>query len=93
MTMKELTQDTLAPTPDVQRRDGVLTGAAVEIKPVRPLEATLFDRPLLSLVRLNWETTAWIVLLVLATTLRFVNVGERAMSHDEFAYALFLLSV
>lgn len=89
MTMKELTQDTLAPAPDAQRRDGLLTGTTVEVKPAHPMEAALFDRPLLSLVRLNWETTAWIVLLVLATTLRFVNVGERAMSHDESLHTLY----
>lgn len=89
MTMKELTQDTLVQPADTQRRDGLRTASVVEAKAAQPAEPTLLDRPLLTVVRLNWETTAWIVLLVVASLLRFVNVGERAMSHDESLHSLY----
>ena len=49
----------------------------------------LFDRPLFSLLAFTWETMAWVALLVVATVLRFVDVGVRAMSHDESLHALY----
>ncbi|HMN27538.1 MAG TPA: glycosyltransferase family 39 protein, partial [Caldilineaceae bacterium] len=51
--------------------------------------ATLLDRPLLAGVRLNWETVSWTVLLVVATILRLVDLGVRAMSHDESLHTLY----
>jgi uncharacterized protein (TIGR03663 family) len=52
-------------------------------------QASLLDRPLLAAVRLNWELTAWIVLVVVAAVLRFVDLGVRAMSHDESLHTLY----
>lgn len=51
--------------------------------------AGLLDRSLLSLVRVNWETVAWVLLFVVGATARFVNLGVRAMSHDESLHALY----
>jgi uncharacterized protein (TIGR03663 family) len=48
-----------------------------------------FDRPLLTAVRLNWETVAWTLLLIVAAVLRFVDLGVRAMSHDESLHTLY----
>src|SRR6476646_7149383 len=47
------------------------------------------ERPLLTAVRVNWETVTWIVLLVVAFALRIYNVGVRAMNHDESLHALY----
>lgn len=38
---------------------------------------------------LSREAMAWIVLLLVSTVGRFVNLGERAMSHDESLHALY----
>ena len=51
-----------------------------------PLSGWL-ERPLGQWVVLNWETTAWILLLILAAVSRFYDVGARAMSHDESLHA------
>ncbi len=85
-TAKELTQATAAQPIDTSRPNGVT------LKPeanMRALEPTLLDRPFFSLIKGNWETAAWVILLVIATVLRFVNVGERAMSHDESLHTLY----
>lgn len=50
--------------------------------------ATALDRPLLANVRINWETLSWIGLLIVAAVLRFVDLGTRAMSHDESLHTL-----
>ncbi|MDQ3248089.1 MAG: TIGR03663 family protein, partial [Chloroflexota bacterium] len=47
------------------------------------------DRPLLTAVRINWETVAWVVLIAVAFGLRIYDVGVRAMSHDESLHALY----
>lgn len=49
----------------------------------------VFDRSLFAVMNLNWELVAWVILLLLAATLRFVDVGTRAMSHDESLHALY----
>ena len=49
----------------------------------------LLDRPLLAGLRLNWEMLAWVLLILIAAVLRFVDVGARAMSHDESLHALY----
>lgn len=51
--------------------------------------SALLDRPLAALVSLNWETVAWIALLVVAAVTRFYDLGVRAMSHDESLHALY----
>ncbi len=47
------------------------------------------DRPLTSLLTLNWELVAWVLLLVITAAARFYDVGVRAMSHDESLHALY----
>lgn len=51
--------------------------------------AGALDRSLLSLVRVNWETIAWVLVFVVGAVARFVNLGTRAMSHDESLHALY----
>lgn len=51
--------------------------------------ARVLDRPLLAAVRLNWELVAWVALIITAAVLRFVNLGVRAMSHDESLHTLY----
>lgn len=62
-----------------------------QLTPQYPGEEPLsfFDRPLLTAVRLNWEMVAWAVLILVATVLRFVDLGARAMSHDESLHSLY----
>ncbi len=47
------------------------------------------DRPLTSLLTLNWEMVAWIVLLIITAVARFYALGDRAMSHDESLHAIY----
>lgn len=47
------------------------------------------DRPLTSLLTLNWEVVAWIVLLIITAVARFYDLGVRAMSHDESLHAIY----
>ncbi|MCL4832386.1 MAG: TIGR03663 family protein [Caldilineaceae bacterium] len=54
---------------------------------------SLLDRPLSALLRINWETAAWILLLVLAVVSRFYDIGARAMSHDESLHAVYSLDL
>ncbi|MFQ6057475.1 MAG: flippase activity-associated protein Agl23 [Anaerolineae bacterium] len=51
--------------------------------------ATLLDRPLSSLLALNWETALYGLLLAMAIVTRFWDLGSRAMSHDESLHALY----
>jgi sugar lactone lactonase YvrE len=44
---------------------------------------------LLSGIPLNWETAAWIVILLLAIFTRFYILGDRVMSHDESLHTKF----
>jgi len=94
MTTKELTPNTLVQPVDgrhapVAEHEQVRTRTVADVGVVRSVDTPLLDRPLFSLVALNWETTAWVVLLIVATFLRFVDVGERAMSHDESLHSLY----
>ncbi len=52
-------------------------------------ETTWLDRSVAALVRVNWETVAWVVLLVLAAVSRFYDLGARAMGHDESLHAVY----
>ncbi len=47
------------------------------------------DRPLFASVPINWESLAWVGLMILATVMRFYNVGVRAMSHDESLHTFY----
>ncbi len=55
----------------------------------QPYTAPMLDRPLLSTLQLSWETLTWACLLIAATALRLINLGVRAMSHDESLHALY----
>lgn len=50
---------------------------------------SLLDRPVLSLVRVNWETVAWALLFIVGGIARFYHLGVRAMSHDESLHSLY----
>ncbi len=78
MTSQELGQETM-PTQDLP---------ANQREPSSRVTSAL-DRSLFSVVNLNWELVAWVLLLIVASTLRFVDVGTRAMSHDESLHALY----
>ncbi len=47
------------------------------------MEQTLLDRPLGRLVRLDWEKTLYIVIIILALVTRLWGLGDRVQSHDE----------
>ncbi len=50
---------------------------------------SVLDRSLGALVRVNWETLAWALLMILAVVSRFYDIGARAMSHDESLHAVY----
>ncbi len=50
---------------------------------------SLWERPLSSLVSLNWELVLYGLLFVLAVVTRFYDLGTRAVSHDESLHALY----
>ena len=81
MSTKELTRESVA--------SSVVAPLVMEAKNGQAPKPSLLDRPLAALLAFNWETAAWIVLLIVATALRFYNVGERAMSHDESLHTLY----
>ena len=54
---------------------------------------SLLERPLSGLLRINWESAAWILLFVLAVVSRFYDLGARAMSHDESLHAVYSLDL
>jgi len=47
------------------------------------VKQTSLDTPLSSLIRLDWEKTLYIVLIILALTTRLWGLGDRVQSHDE----------
>lgn len=47
------------------------------------------DRSISTLVRVNWETVAWTILLIVGAVARFYHLGARAMSHDESLHSLY----
>ncbi len=87
----EKTQNQLLPaaTTTLEPSTRVETAMEARTATVAAASAPLLERSLFSLIAFNWETMAWIGLLVLATVLRFVDVGVRAMSHDESLHALY----
>src|SRR5215204_5912161 len=52
-------------------------------------ERSWLDRSAFSLVRVNWETVAWVILFVVAAISRFYDLAVRAMSHDESLHSLY----
>ncbi len=72
-------------THDVLRHDMDVTAQPQ----IRVAGANLLDRPLLSLLNMNWETLAWVIIFVVGAVARFYNLGVRAMSHDESLHALY----
>ena len=49
----------------------------------------LIDRPLASLFAFNWETAAWVILMIITVAARFYDLGARAMSHDESLHTIY----
>jgi uncharacterized protein (TIGR03663 family) len=52
-------------------------------------ERAWFDRPLVEILRPNWEKAFYVLIFVLAALSRFWDLGARAMSHDESLHALY----
>lgn len=65
----------------------------VPAQPVSVRQPSALERPLLGLFQLNWETAAWLLLLLLAVVSRFYDLGARAMSHDESLHAVYSLDL
>ena len=53
------------------------------------VQMSWLDRPLAAALRLNWETVAWAMLVLVGTVARFYHLGVRAMSHDESLHSLY----
>ena len=51
--------------------------------------SSLLERPAFGLLRINWETLAWILLFVVGGLARFIMLDTRAMSHDESLHTLY----
>ncbi len=52
-------------------------------------KTNVLDRAFLSLLRLNGEKLAWIILLVVALLSRTIGLGDRPMSHDESLHTVY----
>jgi predicted membrane-bound mannosyltransferase/DNA-binding beta-propeller fold protein YncE len=50
---------------------------------------TWLERPLANSVRVNFETLAYVTLIILATVTRFYDLESRVMSHDETSHVYF----
>ncbi len=50
---------------------------------------TIFDRPLMDLLKPSWEKAFYLVIFLIAVVTRFWDLGARAMSHDESLHALY----
>ncbi len=48
-----------------------------------------YDKPVFSLITLNWETLIFGIIVVLALVSRFYDLGSRVMSHDETSHVYF----
>lgn len=84
MTTKDLVQGELPP-----QSDSAQFGPSRADEGMNESQPSLLDRSLFTVMQLNWETIAWILLLIVASALRFVDVGTRAMSHDESLHSLY----
>ncbi len=47
------------------------------------MNQTLLDKPLSSLIKLDWEKALYIIIIILALTTRLWGLGDRVQSHDE----------
>ncbi|HJW84160.1 MAG TPA: TIGR03663 family protein, partial [Anaerolineae bacterium] len=47
------------------------------------------DKPVSSVLRLNWETALYLAIFVAAVLTRFWDLGARAISHDESLHAYY----
>ncbi|MGD8751998.1 MAG: hypothetical protein PVG14_11275, partial [Anaerolineales bacterium] len=47
------------------------------------------DYPIFSKVEINWETIAFLVILILAIVTRFYDLESRVMSHDENSHVYY----
>src|SRR3990172_13288296 len=52
-------------------------------------EPSWLDRPLGSILKLNWETIIFIALIIIAIFSRFYDLESRVMSHDENSHVYF----
>lgn len=87
----EITQPQSGPATTTEQ--ALQRGTEIGISPSAGLgpdpAASWLGRSLFSLVTVNTETLAWLLLIILAAILRFVDVGARAMSHDESLHTLY----
>ncbi len=60
----------------------------VETPPENPAGSGVLDKLLLT-GGINWEKVAWVSLITLAVIMHLVNLGPRAMHHDESIHAKF----
>ena len=49
---------------------------------------SLLDRPLTGLFRLDWEKGLYAIIVIVAVALRFWDLGDRILHHDESIHAL-----
>ncbi len=73
--------------PDIE--DEATVSASPEVSTERTEAPALLDSSATSWLRFDWETIAWIALLIVAAVTRFYNVGVRAMSHDESLHTFY----
>ncbi|MEZ4638444.1 MAG: TIGR03663 family protein [Caldilineaceae bacterium] len=52
-------------------------------------EQSWLDKSVGALVRVNWETVAWVALMLITVVTRFYDLGARAMTHDESLHAVY----
>ena len=82
MTMNNQQISPLQATPSAQTFEQTLVTA-------EQTPNSWLDRSVGTLVRVNWETVAWAILLIVAAVARFYDLGARAMSHDESLHSLY----
>ena len=47
------------------------------------MKQTLLDKPLSNLIKLDWEKTLYLIIIILALSTRLWGLGDRVQSHDE----------
>ena len=50
---------------------------------------TIFDRPLMDLLKPSWEKAFYLAIFLIAIATRFWDLGARAMSHDESLHSIY----
>jgi uncharacterized protein (TIGR03663 family) len=74
---------------DLMNESRLQTAATSDAVMLTEGETSWLDRSVLSMVRINWETVAWVLLFTVAAVARFYDLGVRAMSHDESLHSLY----